>query len=414
MESPEAQTALLVMLFGGVIVVALLTKGGLRRVGVPAMVGYLVLGVALRVLDDRLDLLGQRGHEVFGFLATLGVITLLFRVGLESDLPGLLGQLRSASLIWAGNVLVAGLAGYVTARHLLNLPFVPSLVVATAMTATSVGIPARVWRSNDALTTRAGERFLDVAEMDDLSGVLLMGLLFAALPALRGQASETGVGTVVAREGGLFVAKLIVFAGLCVLFSRYAEKRVTRTIRRFESDPDPMLIVVGIGLLVAAAAGALGFSVAIGAFFAGLVFSRDPQSVKVDAKFAPLYDLFSPFFFVGVGLEMNPQVMLPALGVGGALLAAAVVGKLVGTSGPSLLCAKGPEAVTLGASMVPRAEITMLIMHRAHAMGPEVAPATVYGGMVLVSAATCLGTPPLLHWMIRRWILPGQDDKQDG
>jgi len=398
MGSHGTDTGLLVLIVGGLLVTALLAKAGLRRIGLPPLVAYLVLGVALRAADDSFGILTDEGSRVFAFLATLGVITLLFRVGLESDVPGLVHQLRSATVIWLGNVVFSAAAGYAAARYLLGFDAVSSVVVATAMTATSVGIPARVWQDADALDTKEGQRFLDVAELDDLSGVVFMALLFAVLPVLQ-QKDAGGVAPVVAREAGLFFLKIAAFSGACVLFSRYAEERCTRFIRRIETGPDPMLVVVGLGLLVAALAGLLGFSVAIGAFFAGLVFSRDPQCVKVDASFSPLYDLFAPFFFIGVGLELDPGLGLAAMSVGGVLLLAATAGKLLGSTGPASLFASRRAAVALGVSMTPRAEIAMLIMHRA--LGAGVVPPVAYAGMVFVAAGTCLAAPPVLAWMLR-------------
>jgi len=397
----STELSLLVLLFGGLIVAAMLIKAGLRRLRVPALVGYLVLGAGLRVLEERTGALGGPGMEVMRFLATIGVIVLLFRVGLETDLAGLLRQLGGASVIWLGNVVVSAAAGYAGARWLLGLEVIPSAVVATAMTATSVGIPAAVWRRAGALDSPNGQRFLDVAEMDDLSGVVFMALLFAVLPALRA-GGETHAAALVAREAGLFALKLAAFGGLCFLFSRYLEERFSRFVRRVESGPDPMLVVAGAGLLVAAAAGLLGFSVAIGAFLAGLVFSRDPQRVKVDASFGSVHDLFSPFFFVGVGLELAPSSLASGLGVGAVLLAAAVIGKMVGTSGPALACTGRTGALVLGLSMVPRAEIAMLIMQRGRAMGEWAVPPRAYAGMVFVSAATCVAAPVVLGRLLGR------------
>ncbi|MFW6154242.1 MAG: cation:proton antiporter [Planctomycetota bacterium] len=395
MESSTSDSGLLVLLFAVVIILAMLAKAAFQRIKLPPLVAYLALGVLLRWGDDRFGLLSARGEGLLEFLATLGIIALLFRVGLESDVPGLVRQLGGASLIWLGNVVVSGAAGYVAARYVLGLEVVPSIVIAAAMTATSVGIPAGVWRRADALDSPDGERFLDVAGMDDLSGVALMALLFAVLPALRGGA-DGDFTHVLFKQAGVFAVSLAAFAGACIVFSRYLEERFSNFIHNIESGPDPMLVVVATGVLVAALAGLLGFSVAIGAFFAGLTFSRDPQRVKVDASFASLYDLFTPFFFVGIGLELAPRLIVSAAGAGTVLLVAAVVGKLVGTTGPALLCTGWRRAGVLGVSMVPRAEITLLIMHRALVLGSDVAPAAAYSGMVLVSAATCLATPPIL------------------
>jgi Kef-type K+ transport system membrane component KefB len=399
MNGSETHIAMLVLLFGGVTVLALGLKAALQPLRIPPLIGYLAVGVGLRLLETHFGLLGEPGREIIDFLAKLGVIALLFRVGLESDLPGLVSQLGCATVIWLGNILASAAAGYIAARYLLGFELIPSIVIAVAMTATSVGIPARIWQNADALDSDNGERFLDVAELDDISGVVFMALLFAVLPTIK-EGGDSSLLSVLAGKAGIFALKLIAFAAVCVLFSLYVEKRFTRLVRRIESGPDPMLVVVSVGVLVAAVAGLLGFSMAIGAFLAGLVFSRDPQSVKVDASFAPLYDLFTPFFFVGIGLAMNPGLFLPALGAGGVLLLAAVVGKFIGTAGSARYCTGWYGAGVLGVSLVPRAEITMLIMHRAADMGNDVVPGAAYGGMVLVSAATCLLAPPLLSHLL--------------
>ncbi len=387
--------ALLVMIIGALIGLSILVKGGLDRLGVPPVVGYLVLGFSLRLLDDHALHLGKGGTEVLELLAKLGVVVLLFRVGLESNLRGLLSQLKCASFVWFFNIVLSAAAGYAAARYLLGLEFVPSVVVATAMTATSVGIPSKVWRESDALNTPNGERFLDIAEMDDLSGVIFLGLLFAVLPALQGEGDLLGA---TLRSTGAFAVKLVGFVGACMLFSLYAEKPFTRFCRNLEPAPDPMLLVASLGFIIAAFAAMLGFSVAIGAFFAGLAFSRDPEQVKLDTSFSSLYELLSPFFFIGIGFAIEPGVLWVGLGAGGVLLLAAVLGKIAGTTLPVRAYAPWSAAATLGVSMIPRAEIAMLVMAKALQRG--VVPENVYAGMVLVSAATCLIAPVGLRRML--------------
>ncbi len=400
-------TALALLITGALVVLAILVKAGLERVRVPALVGFLLLGLLVRVLDEHTGALAGHGRDLLHFLGKLGVIALLFRVGLESDLAGLWRQLRSASVIWLGSVGLAGALGYWSARALLDLGFVPSLVIGVAMTATSVGVPTMVWRDLDALGTRQGERFLDVAEMDDISGVILLALLFSVLPLL-GQSAGTGGGpvadiaAVLLQQTGLFALKLAALGGGAWIFSRWLEAPFLRFFRRLEPAPDPMLVVAGTGIALAALAALLGFSVAIGAFIAGLAFSRDPRADQVLRSFQPLYELLTPFFFVSVGLMLAPSVLPAAAGGGAVLLVVAIAGKFLGTGLPALLFCDTRGAMVLGASMVPRAEITMLIVQKAHAAGPDVLGATAYAGMVLVCAATCVLGPLALRWLLER------------
>ena len=399
-------TAIALLITGVLVVLANVVKVGLERLRVPALVGYILLGLLVRVLDEQTGALSGHGRELLHFLGKLGVIALLFRVGLESNVSGLLRQLRSASVIWIGSVGVAGALGYWAAQLWLDLGVVPSLVIGVAMTATSVGIPTLVWRDLGALDTRQGERFLDVAEMDDISGVALLALLFSVLPLLlettRDAADAAGIMGTLLQQTGLFSLKLAALGVGAWVFSRWLEAPFIRSICRLESAPDPMLVVAGTGIAFAAVTALLGFSVAIGAFIAGLAFSRDPRADQVLNSFRPLYELLTPFFFVSAGLMLAPSALAAAAGSGAVLLSAAVVGKFLGTALPARAYGRTRDAVVLGVSMIPRAEITMLIVQKAHAAGPDVLGRTAYASMVMVCAVTCLIGPLVLRWLLDR------------
>lgn len=392
---------MIVLLIGMTIVLSKLLKAGLDRLGVPALVGYLLLGFLLRLVGTHRGLLSADVLEVYAFLAQLGIIVLLFRVGLDSKVRGLVRQAGQASMIWAGNIVISGALGYVTAFWLLDLGVITSLIIATAMTATSVGITVGTWQEAQAINSPHGELLLDVAEMDDISGIVLLALLVGVLPVWRSD-HVAALLPIALRISLLLLLKLLAFGAVCVLLSLYAET-LTRFFRQLEPPPDPMLLVTGIGIIIAAAAELLGFSVAIGAFFAGLVFSRDPQTVKMEVSFEPIYALLSPFFFVGIGLQLEPGMVTTALGPGAILLGAAVMGKILGTSGPALRLMAWPPALLLGISMIPRAEIAMIILQKGLQLGDWAVPSQVFAAMVLVCAVTSLVTPLVLHPLLRWW-----------
>ena len=172
--------------------------------------------------------------------------------------------------------------------------------------------------------------------MDDLAAIALMSLLLSMLPVLNGEVEANFV-PVLAQTIVPFVLKVIVFGTFCLVFFRYLEQPMTRFFEKIEPAPDPMLTVAGIGFIIAALAGLLGFSVAVGAFFAGLVFSHDPDAVKLDISFSTLYEFFVPFFFLNIGLQIDPQVLTSSLSLGTVLLVVAVLGKVIGTGAPALL-----------------------------------------------------------------------------
>jgi len=388
------------LLIGVLLVLALLLKAGFERVGAPALVAFLILGAALGALDDGLGLISGHNSALLAFMADIGLIVLLFRVGLESNLHGLASKLAPATPIWLGNVVLSGLPGYLVAHHGLGFAPIPSLFVAVALTATSLAVSVGIWQEAQALDSDAGEILTDVAGLDDLSGIALMGLLLAVVPVLR--AGDGGaLAPLILETGGLFVLEFLAFAALCLLFARYAEGRIIgllATARR----PDPILVIIGVGIVIAALAAALGFSLAIGALLAGLVFSRDPRAVHMETDFLPIYEFFAPFFFIGVGMHIDLAALGPALPVAGALVLVAVAGKVLGAGLPALPILGRAGAVAVGVSMVPRAEIAMVVVQEGRRLGDWAVPDDLYAGMIVVSAVTCILSPLVVRALLRR------------
>jgi len=399
---------LVIVVIGATVVVAMILRGGCRRIGIPALAGYMVLGVVMRVLDGKGHLLSGEVMAVFEFLGGIGIIALLFRVGLEAEAKSMLGQLRRATWIWIGNVGLSGMLGFATAHYILNLALVPSLFAGVALTATSLGICLGVWREADRLRTPAGALLTDVAELDDISGIILMVLLISVAPVL--VAGNGGVAAAVGAAGFEVALKMAVFAAICIAFAHYLERPITNLFRRLEPTPNPMLPIAGMALVIAAIAGWLGFSLAVGALFAGLIFSREKAVREVDRAFSPLYDFFAPFFFINIGLALDPATAMTGLVIGGPLLLAAVLGKVLGTVIPALPMTSLLGGLALGISMVPRAEISLVIAAEGRRLGDWAMPPELFGAIVLVSLVTSILSPVLLARMLRNWTPELRDD----
>jgi len=387
---------MLLAVLGAVLVAGTMAKSLLRRFDVPALVGYLLLGLVLGTVDRGVLHLPDEAHRALRLLGDLGVVCLLFRVGLESDLRILQRELPRASLVLVASMATSFAVGY-GAAALLGFGRVPSLFVGVALSATSIAVAASVWQNAGLLRTRVGSLVVEVAELDDLATVLLMVVLFAALPALTG--AQEGVAALLLALADMML-RIVAFGGACWVFARFGERRLTASFRRLRHAPEPMLVVVGITIVVAAFAAWLGFSLAVGAAFAGLVFSRDPRAVHVDAAFTPVHDLLAPFFFVVIGMELDVAVLGDSVCVGAVLLLAAVLGKL----GGSMLGAWGAldlrTAAIVGVSMVPRAEIALFVIDQGRTRAPDLVPASLHGGVVWVVGGTCLLTPPLLRRLL--------------
>lgn len=400
MSSSADIDALLVALVGGLVIGAILIGSFCKRLGIPALVGQILLGMGLRLADRRLDFLTETAQHALELLANLGIVALLFAVGIKSNPRALAEKLPDASLIWLGNVLVSGGLAFVGARWLLDLPLVSSLLCAAALSATSVGIAVASWREADRLDSDDGQLLVDVAELDDISAVAMMAVLFAVLPVLM-NGNDPGW-LMLGSELGWFTLRFGAFLALCLVFTLYFEPYVTAFARRMRLPPDRMLVVAGFGFLIAALGGLLGFSLAVGALFAGLVFSRDPEAVRTEASFEDIHAFVTPFFFIGIGMAIDPESLGGAIPLGAGLVLLAVTGKLLGSFLPALLATSVGGAWLISVSMIPRAEIALVIFDQGRALGPDVVGPELYSAAVLMTALLCALTPLLLGPMLRR------------
>ena len=412
MTDPTAIDALMVALVGGAVVATVLTKSVCSRLGIPGLVGYLLIGFAMRLADERWHFLSDAIWHAFELLADVGIVALLFKVGLASHPRALAAKLPQALVVWCGDVLVSVTVGFVAAYWLLGVALLPALFIATALSATSVGVSIATWEEANALGSPNGQLILDVAELDDVSAMALIAILFAVTPIL-----AHGGGDIIhalAVAGGAFVVKFVLFIVFCVAFSVYAEPRLTEWASHIRLPPQRMLMVAAVGMLIAALADWLGFSLAVGALFAGLVFSRDPVAVRTEASFEDLYAFFTPFFFITIGMHVAPTALIEAVPLGSVLLLAAVIGKWLGAGLPVWLSLGASSAILAGTSMVPRAEIAMIVMHHGKRLGSDVIPEPVYAGMVMATALTCIAAPLVLAPLLRRWpqTFPGRDARR--
>jgi len=399
---PTANTIpLLDLLIGAVVVLSILFKAAFERSGLPALVGFIALGFLLSVANDAWGLISTESRVVLEFLGRIGVITILFRVGLESDLPGLVSKLPRATPIWISNIVLSGVPAYWAAHHWLGVALIPSLFIGIALTATSIAVTAEIWSEAGAIGTANGELMLDVAELDDISAVALVAFLLALVPVLNGDADGSIAG-ILLEASGAFLVKAVIFGGFCLMFARYAESHIAGFIKS-RKPPYGILLVAGIGIIIAAFAAQLGFSLAIGALFAGLVFSRDPAVVRMETLFDPLHDLFMPFFFIAVGMSMDPQSLASASVLGGALLIVAILGKVIGAGVPAYFTAGFSGAALIGISMVPRAEIALVVARQGRDLGEWALTAEAYSALVLIVAVTCTLAPAAVRWLLRRW-----------
>jgi len=400
MQKSEIFFPFLIMGLGGIIIFSIVLHVLHKKIKIPSLIGFILLGFCIKIIDSQFHLLNHDIKNIVQFLAEIGIITLLFRVGLESNLNGLLKQIGHASIILIGNIIFSTFLGYYVVYDLLQLGFIPSLFIAVALTATSVGISVSVWQETGKIESPTGELLLDIAEMDDIVGIILMSLLLFAIPIII-QSGITNLGQVLIKDSLVLVVKFFGFMLICVLFSKYIEPFISSFFRQINQASDSMLVITGFGFIIASIASLLGFSYALGAFFAGLVFSRDPQAVKLESPFRSLYLFFTPFFFLHIGLLIQLEGLGSALWLGLLLLMLAIFGKLIGNGLFSLLVTDKKSALLIGISMIPRAEIALIVMQKGRGLGSQLLPSNVFSAMILVCMITCTVIPFILRQILK-------------
>lgn len=363
-----------------VLIAAKLAAEVSERIGIPAVVGEIVAGVV--VGPSVLGLVGQ-GDEVLVTLGEVGVILLLLEVGMEMDLVEL-GKVGRASLQVAIIGVITPMVLGFFAMGLVSEDVNTKLFVAAALTATSVGITARVFGDLRALATTEARMVLGAAVADDVMGLVVLTVVVRLVT--EGSVSVLSVLGIVA----LAVAFLVVggLVGLKVagpLFG-YVD-RVSRSTGT--------LVALGFvfALGFARLAEAAQLAPIVGAFVAGIALSRVDAAPRISRELAPVGHLFIPVFFLQIGIDADVSAFFsaPVLRDAGLLLVVAVVGKLVAAAGA--FGSRG-DKVLIGLGMLPRGEVGLIFATIGLQNG--VLGGELYAALLLVVLATTLITPPVL------------------
>jgi Kef-type K+ transport system membrane component KefB len=351
----------------------------------PAVVGELLGGIV--VGPHALGWVGAESGPFLGVLAELGVIILLFTVGLETSLgelrrvgrPALFVGVAGAALPFAAGAALMGALGYLQGDVLF---------VAAAMMATSVGVTARTLRDLGAVRSDVGRVVLGAAVVDDILAILVLALV-AGLAV--GDLSQIGL--------VLTILEIAVF--LVVVLA--AGPRVVRRISEFAHLPvvpgSPFVFAVLLTLGLAALSEVIGLAAIIGAFLAGLIieFRRE----EIAGQVQPVYELLVPFFFAFTGSRLDPTVFAEGavIGLAAAVTALAFVTKAAGGYIGAVGLSR-PERLSIGLAMIPRGEVGLIVASLGIGLG--VIGQALYGVVVGMTVLTTMITPPLLAPMIRR------------
>lgn len=380
---PELSHSLLNLFF--VFVGAKLAGELFERLKQPAVIGELVAGMVLG--PYALGLI--REDVTLEIVSTLGVVVLMFYVGLETRRSEIMKVGRVGLLVGTLGIILPLAAGYAFGAWVLDSSWQESLFIGTALVATSVGITARVLSDRGLISTRIARIVITAAVVDDVLGLLVLSGVSGAV------------------KGGINIGRLslvgfeaIAFIGVIVLVLPWLVVKSEDLLDRFKISHPPFALAVAAMLLFAAVAESIGLAAIVGAFFAGMGFAEGPDHWELQTKTEPLYEMLVPFFFVLMGARVelplfaDPAVLLPGLG----LVVIAIVTKVVGCG--LAVANEGPRtALAVGVGMVPRGEVGLIVAAMGQGLG--MISASVYAMIVLVVAVSTIVVPPVLPALFR-------------
>lgn len=398
------------VLLGLVLALAGAKLGGeiFERMGQPAVLGELIVGMVLGNLAlagfSSLDFLRTTaGLEI---LAQLGVILLLFEVGLESNVREMLSVGWSSLLVAILGVVTPFFLGWgVSAWLLPEEETLAHIFLGATLCATSVGITARVLGDLGKLATRESRIVLGAAVIDDVLGLVILSVVSGSILA-----ANTG-GELAAADAVGIIVKAVLFLAGAVLIGGWLSPRVFKLASRLQIRGMLLALALGFCFLLAWLADLMGLATIVGAFAAGLILDEvhyrdlvDREKHTLEELIHPIAAFLVPVFFVlmGVRVDLSSFGQVSVLGFAALLTLAAVLGKMACYLG---VLEKGVDRLSVAVGMVPRGEVGLifasigagLMLHGQRVINPE-----IFAAVVVMVIVTTLVTPPALKVTLAR------------
>jgi Kef-type K+ transport system membrane component KefB len=332
----------------------------------------------------------RESSEVIEILSEIGVVILLFEIGLESDLKELLRVGPQATVVAVVGVVTPFALGTLGLLYLFNVPIVPAIFAGAALTATSIGITAKVLAEIQRLTSREGQIIIGAAVLDDVLGIIVLAVV--ASLARDGQVQISNVIFLIVSAGVFLVGAIWVGRLLNPLFVSLVDELQTR---------GKLLIAALIfAFILSYIATVIQLEAILGAFAAGLVLAETDKRKELEEQVIPIADMLVPVFFVVVGARTDVSVLNPfvpenreGLIMSGFLILIAIVGKVV--TGFTVFGQPDINRLAIGVGMVPRGEVGLVFAAVGSASGVLSKP--LEAAIIVMVILTTFLAPPLLR-----------------
>ncbi len=420
-EVTEVMTDLVMQI--GIILFAVRLGGMIvKKLGIPGVIGELLAGVIIGpyalggisfpgfpsgIFPPGADGLAV-SPELYGF-ATVASIILLFSSGLETDLSLFLRYSVVGGVVGLGGVLFSFVSGAWSGMFLLDAPFMDPrcLFLGILSTATSVGITARILSDQKKMDSPEGVTILAAAVFDDVLGIIILAVVLGIVAVLNGSGggtiSVTSIELIALKAFGIWLG----FSALGLIFSR----KIASFLKFFKHQYDFSICAIGIALILAGVFEKNGLAMIIGAYVTGLSLSKTDIAAVIQERIHGLYEFFVPLFFAVMGMLVNVGALMSweVLGFGMLYTVIAVAAKIFGCALPSLgLGFNMKGAMRIGAGMVPRGEVALIIAGIGITAG--ILNEQLFGIIIMMTLLTTLVAPPILYFFLK---IPGPGTKKE-
>lgn len=422
----EIEPLVLASVLLSLIVVYLAAKIGgelCARINLPAVLGELVGGVIVGVSALHLIVFPEGGgevqsllmnlvgmttgqapegllrvfqgeSEVISVLAELGVIILLFEIGLESDLKELIRVGPQAAMVAIVGVVAPFAAGTAGLIALFGIDTIPAVFAGAALTATSIGITAKVLAEMQKLSSKEGQIIIGAAVLDDVLGIIVLAVV--ASLAKTGEIEILNVVYLIAGAATFLVGSILVGRLLSPYFVIVVDQMKTRG--------QVLISSLIFAFVLAYIAAAIQLEAILGAFAAGLILAETSKHKELEEQISPIADMLVPIFFITVGARTDLSVLNPmepanraGLIIASFLVVVAVVGKVI--AGFVIFGQPGVNRLAVGVGMIPRGEVGLVFAGVGAASG--VLTESLDAAIIVMVIFTTFMAPPLLRMVFK-------------
>ena len=337
----------------------------------------------------------QSQSEIVSVLAELGVIILLFEIGLESDLKELQKVGSQAVVVACVGVAVPFAAGTAGLMFLFNVPVIPAIFAGAALTATSIGITSKVLSEIGQLKSREGQIIVGAAVIDDILGIIVL-----AVVASLAKTGEIDILNVI-----YLIVSATVFLIGAILLGKYFNQTFVAIANKLQTRGNLIIPALIFAFFMAFLGNAIHLEAILGAFAAGLVLDETDKRKELDEQVKPIADILVPVFFVTVGAKVDLGVLNPlipenreGLIIATFLIVVAIIGKIV--TGWSVFGQEGINRLAVGAGMIPRGEVGLVFAGIGAASGTLDKP--LQAAIIIMVILTTFLAPPLLRFAFKQ------------